>query len=101
MTVADCARDRPADLARCLRPLDQMTTPSLVIIVVDNAPVTGETEALVTMPCQVAVDGEETSSGRQSLPIDGRMLRLDTFRTLWGRVERPSHCPEGAGRFVP
>ena len=47
VTVAVCTRDRTVDLARCLAALHRVDYPNLDILVVDNAPVTDETAALV------------------------------------------------------
>lgn len=46
VTVAVCTRDRPADLARCLEAIDQLTLP-VEVLVVDNAPSSDATERLV------------------------------------------------------
>ncbi|MGY6214221.1 glycosyltransferase [Methylolobus aquaticus] len=47
VTVAVCTRDRAEDLARCLDGLSQLDYPSLDLLVVDNAPSSRDTEALV------------------------------------------------------
>ena len=47
VTVAVCTRDRTDDLARCLASLHRVDYPNLDILVVDNAPATEETAALV------------------------------------------------------
>ncbi len=46
-TVAVCTRDRPEDLARCLAALAALDHPAYDVLVVDNAPRTDATEALV------------------------------------------------------
>lgn len=46
-TVAVCTRDRPDDLARCLTALAALDYPDVDVLVVDNAPRTGATEAVV------------------------------------------------------
>jgi O-antigen biosynthesis protein len=47
VTVAVCTRDRPEDLARCLDALAQLRYPALELLVVDNAPATGDAQAVV------------------------------------------------------
>ena len=47
VTVVVCTRDRPRSLARCLRALAQVTYASFEVVVVDNAPSTRETLAVV------------------------------------------------------
>jgi GT2 family glycosyltransferase len=47
VTVAVCTRDRPQDLACCLEALGALRYPALELLVVDNAPATGDTEHLV------------------------------------------------------
>jgi len=47
MTVAVCTRDRPEDLQHCLAAVEQLDYPHLDILVVDNAPATDATKALV------------------------------------------------------
>ncbi len=47
VTVAVCTRDRPEDMRRCLDAICQLDYPQLDILVVDNAPKTEATKALV------------------------------------------------------
>jgi GT2 family glycosyltransferase len=47
VTVVVCTRDRPCSLARCLRALTQLTYSPFEVVVVDNAPSTRETLAVV------------------------------------------------------
>ena len=47
VTVVVCTRDRPASLAHCLQALAQLTYAPFEVVVVDNAPTTRETLALV------------------------------------------------------
>ena len=47
VSVAVCTRDRPAEMAICLKALDQLDYPHLDILVVDNAPTSDATERLV------------------------------------------------------
>ena len=47
VTVVVCTRDRPRSLAHCLRALAQVTYASFEVVVVDNAPSTRETLAVV------------------------------------------------------
>ena len=47
VTVVVCTRDRPGSLARCLRALTQLTYAPFEVVVVDNAPSTRETLAVV------------------------------------------------------
>ena len=52
VTVAVCTRERPADLARCLDALRRLDYPNLDLLVVDNAPASDATEAVVRRhPC--------------------------------------------------
>lgn len=56
VTVAVCTRDRPADLARCLEALCQLTrlsNLSLELLVIDNAPSSDATQKLVQQYPQV------------------------------------------------
>jgi glycosyltransferase involved in cell wall biosynthesis len=47
VSVAVCTRDRPTDLAICLKALDQLDYPHLDVLVVDNAPGSDATERLM------------------------------------------------------
>lgn len=47
VTVAICTRDRTADLAQCLAAVSRLDYPRLDVLVIDNAPSTGETQQLV------------------------------------------------------
>jgi glycosyltransferase involved in cell wall biosynthesis len=47
ITVVVCTRDRTATLARCLDSLRALAYPEFEVVVVDNAPTTGDTAALV------------------------------------------------------
>ncbi|HET7584839.1 MAG TPA: glycosyltransferase [Gemmatimonadaceae bacterium] len=47
LSVIICTHERADDLARCLDALARQTVPPLEIVVVDNAPRTGETRAVV------------------------------------------------------
>jgi len=47
LTVAVCTRNRPDDLAECLRSLLALEYPRLELLVVDNAPSDGRTEQVV------------------------------------------------------
>jgi O-antigen biosynthesis protein len=47
VTVAVCTRDRPADLRLCLEGLARLRWPRLEILVIDNAPATEASRALV------------------------------------------------------
>lgn len=47
ITVAVCTRDRPADLERCLEAISKLEYPRFEVMVVDNAPATDATRALV------------------------------------------------------
>ncbi|MGB6015317.1 MAG: glycosyltransferase family A protein, partial [Nodosilinea sp.] len=47
VSVVICTRDRPQQLARCLRSLQSLTTPAHEIIVIDNAPSSEATKQLV------------------------------------------------------
>lgn len=47
ITVAVCTRDRPNDLMRCLRAMQEVDYPDFDVLVVDNAPSSGETHDLV------------------------------------------------------
>jgi len=47
VSVAICTRDRPHDLAQCLDAVDRLNAPVLEVLVIDNAPATEETKALV------------------------------------------------------
>jgi GT2 family glycosyltransferase len=53
LTVAVCTRERPDDLARCLEALEQLSYPTLELLVVDNAPRTEATRELVARYPQV------------------------------------------------
>ena len=46
LTVAVCTRERPEDLAGCLRALERLDYPGVEILVVDNAPVSAATAAV-------------------------------------------------------
>ncbi|HEU4564922.1 MAG TPA: glycosyltransferase [Gemmatimonadaceae bacterium] len=47
LSVVICTRDRPADLARCLEALDRSVVAPDEVVVVDNAPASGETRRVV------------------------------------------------------
>jgi O-antigen biosynthesis protein len=47
LTVAVCTRDRPDDLARCLRAIERLEPAADEVLVVDNAPANDESEQLV------------------------------------------------------
>jgi len=47
VTVAVCTRDRPDDMKLCLEAISQLDYPNLEILVVDNAPKTEGTKALI------------------------------------------------------
>jgi len=47
LSVVVCTRERPNDLERCLRALTEQTVRELDVIVVDNAPRTGDTRRVV------------------------------------------------------
>ena len=47
VTVAVCTRDRPDDIKLCLEAITKLDYPNLEILVVDNAPKTESTKALI------------------------------------------------------
>ncbi|EDX85742.1 glycosyl transferase, group 2 family protein [Synechococcus sp. PCC 7335] len=47
VTIAVCTRDRPEDIRRCLDAISQLDYPQLDVLVVDNAPQTEATKALI------------------------------------------------------
>jgi O-antigen biosynthesis protein len=47
ISIVVCTRDRPVQLAACLRRLGQQTYPRFEVVVVDNAPTTDAVQALV------------------------------------------------------